>query len=218
MDESQKIDMPSPPDLPRVRRFIARGAVFGLAIGALTGLLSIGLQRLRPPPPLPDDGALPPFQLTDEGGRPFGSAQLRGAPWIADFVFTRCAESCPRLTERMASLQRQLGATPVRLVTFSVDPAHDGPAVLADYGRKAGADFARWSFLTGPVDRVQALVTHGFKLTMLGGDPDAGEGDVVHDERLVLVDRRGHIRGYYDSDGPGVAHLARDAARLARGS
>ena len=217
-DAPEATETATAPDPTRVRRAIVRGAAIGLAVGALTGLLSFGLERLHPAAPLPDHGPLPVFELTDQAGQSFGSAQLAGTPWIAGFVFTRCTDSCPLITSRMASLQRRLRATPVRLVTFTVDPARDGPAVLADYGRKAGADFTRWSFLTGPGDRIQALVTRGFKLTMLGGDPDAGEGDVVHDDRLVLVDGRGHVRGYYGSDLEAVARLAADARRLAKGS
>jgi protein SCO1/2 len=163
-------------------------------------------------------GRVPSFQLTDQAGQPFDNARLAGAPWIAGFIFTSCRDTCPMITARMASLQKTLAGTPVHLASFTVDPAHDTPEVLADYGRRAGADFARWSFATGPIERIQALVTGGFKLTMLGGDPKAGEGEILHDERLVLIDGQGRIRGYYDGDAEAVTRLGRDARRLAQGS
>jgi protein SCO1 len=206
----------SVPDTGRLKRAIVRGLALGLLIGAVTGLGQLALEHLRPVPPLPVLGSVPSFQLTDQGGHSFGSADLAGHPWVAGFIFTSCTDTCPLITARMASLARKHPS--LRLVSFTVDPARDGPAKLLDYGRKAGADFARWSFLTGPVETIRTLVTHGFKLTMLGGDPKAGEGDVVHDERLVLVDGAGHIRGYYDGDADGVARLDRDAARLLKGS
>ncbi len=202
---------------PRARllRGIARGALAGLVLGGLTGLVSLWLGRCRPRPPLPDIAAVPVFQLTDQNGESFGSAQLSGHPWIAGFVFSRCTAACPLITMRMASLQRRLRDRSIRLVSFTVDPVHDSPAVLRAYGERAGADFSRWSFLTGPPERIRTLVTRGFLLTMASGDVDAGEGAVVHDERLVLVDQRGHIRGYYGDDADSTARLARDARRLA---
>lgn len=202
----------SPPDTRRVRRSLLRGAFYGLAVGALVGLGQLALEHFHSAPPLPVLGTLPAFQLEDQGGRPFSSAQLAGHDWVAGFIFTSCTDSCPLITARMAHLARELPA--LRFVSFTVDPARDDPGKLADYGRKAGADFAQWSFLTGPVEKVQALVTHGFKLTMMGGDPKAGEGDVVHDDRLVLVDRQGRFRGYYEGDAESVHRLERDAARL----
>jgi cytochrome oxidase Cu insertion factor (SCO1/SenC/PrrC family) len=217
-DPAELLPTVTTPNPGRVRRAMLRGLLLGLLIGAATGAVSFASQYLRAPQPLPVLGLVPSFSLLDQGGQPFDNARLAGAPWIAGFVFTSCTDTCPMITARMASLQRELAGTPVRLATFSVDPAHDTPAVLADYGRRAGADFARWSFATGAVEGVQTLVTRGFKLTMLAGDPKVGEGQVLHDERLVLVDGRGRIRGYYDGDTAAVARLGRDARRLAESS
>jgi protein SCO1/2 len=204
------------PNPRRVRRALAKGLLLGLLVGGVTGVASFALEYLQKPAPLPAFGLVPAFQLTDQAGQPFDNARLAGAPWIAGFIFTSCTDTCPMITARMASLQKKLAGTSVRLVSFTVDPAHDTPAVLSDYGRKAGADFARWSFATGPVERIQALVTKGFKLTMLGGDPKAGEGEIVHEERLVLVDAGGRVRGYYDGDSEAMARLGHDARRLAK--
>ncbi|MHB8416554.1 MAG: SCO family protein [Myxococcales bacterium] len=196
----------------RLKRALGRGLALGLLIGAVVGLGQLALEHGRKAPALPVLGTVPAFQLVDQAGHPFGSADLAGRPWVAGFVFTSCTDSCPMITARMASLQRKVAG--LRLVTFTVDPARDTPAKLLDYGRKAGADFARWSFLSGPVERIQALVSHGFKLTLMGGDPKAGEGDIVHDERLVLVDGAGRIRGYYEGDAEDSARLAEGAASL----
>src|SRR5439155_1128267 len=79
--------------------------------------------------------------LVERSGRAVSAADLAGHVWVADFVFTHCPTFCPLLTERMAGLQKALvpAADPVRLVSFSVDPAHDTPEVLEDYARRAGA-------------------------------------------------------------------------------
>ncbi len=62
----------------------------------------------RAAPRLPELGELPAFALTDQLGRPFGRDDLRGKVWVADFVFTSCSDACPRLTQRMKSLQDRL--------------------------------------------------------------------------------------------------------------
>ena len=94
---------------------------------------------------------LPPFRLTDQDGRPITPADLRGKPVAIDFIYTRCPlpDVCPRLSANFAALQRRFGSA-ITLVSVTVDPDYDTPAVLRDYSRRwaAGAD---WRFLTGDV-------------------------------------------------------------------
>ena len=99
---------------------------------------------------LPVLSALPDFSLTDENEKIFGSKDLRGKVWVADFIFTRCASTCPMQTAEKVKLQSQFkDAEDLRLVTFTVDPENDTPAVLAEYGAKNGVIPGRWKFLTG---------------------------------------------------------------------
>ncbi|MHB1844259.1 MAG: SCO family protein [Deltaproteobacteria bacterium] len=167
-----------------------------------------------PRAPLPVLGRLPAFELTDQGAGRFGSAELHGAPYVADFVYTGCHESCPLLTSRMAGLAAKLSGTSVRLVTFTVDPARDTPERLRAYGEQAGADFSRWRFLTGSPEALRQLLVHGFRVTMGAGERD-DPGNVLHDEHLVLADGEGEVRGYYTADADGVHRLADDARALA---
>src|SRR4051812_37031766 len=67
-------------------------------------------------------GAVPPFRLTNQNNQAFGSAELNGKIWIADFVFTSCPGPCPMISSRMAELQRPLASSDVQLVSFTVDP------------------------------------------------------------------------------------------------
>jgi protein SCO1/2 len=99
----------------------------------------------------------------------------------------------------MAQLQERISGhdSGVRLVSFSVDPENDTPLVLAAYAEKAGAEAARWTFVTGPVDEVERAVELGFKVSAAKIAKGAADYDVVHGEWLVLVDRTGDIRGYY---------------------
>ena len=147
-------------------------------------------------------GTLPDFTLVDQDAEEFGSDQLRGSVWIADFVFTRCPDMCPMLTSVMARVQRQLAKDPaledVRLVSISVDPEHDTPARLTDYAEKHGADRGRWAFLTGPRQEIWLLSRDGFRLAV-GEAPGSADAPIFHSDKFVLADREGRIRGYYDA-------------------
>ncbi len=172
----------------------------------------------RPASELPRLFTLPEFSLVERSGRPATLAALRGRPWIADFIFTRCAGVCPAMTARMKALRGRRSGTPVRFVTFSVDPATDTPEVLARYADAAGAD-GDWWFVTGPMREVHSLSTEGFKLAAMENPPGAetADGPFLHSSKFVLVDADGAIRGYYDSeDAAALVTLEADARRLAR--
>ena len=194
-----------------------------LAVGIVVLLLAVvGISAyllLRPEsagPDLPRLGAAPDFSLVSEQGKSVSRADYLGKVWIADFIFTRCGGSCPILSARMAALSGRMTDAPlVRFVSFGVDPEYDTPAVLAEYGRKLGADPARWSFLHGTRPIVRSLIKDGFKLAVEDGAADSVE-PILHSTRFVLVDAEGTIRGYYDGmEQPPVDVLEKDARALA---
>src|SRR2546427_4097902 len=160
-------------------------------------------------------GTVPEFLLVNQDGQNFGSAQLRGKIWIADFIYTTCPGPCPMISSRMSELQKPLGKTDVHLVSFSVDPEKDTPDVLHRYAEKLQAEPGRWDFLTGPKSAIYKLSHDGFKLAMSNGS-DA-QGIPVHSTRIVLVDRHGQIRGYYDAtEADAVTKLVADTNHLVR--
>jgi protein SCO1 len=160
-------------------------------------------------------GTVPSFQLVNQNGQPFGSAQLAGKIWIADFVYTTCPGPCPMISSRMSELQKPLEKTDVHLVSFSVDPEKDTPQVLRGYAEKLQADPARWDFLTGPKSSIYKLSHDGFKLAVSDGSGE--QGIPVHSTRMVLVDRHGGIRGYYDAtEADAVTKLLADTNHLLR--
>jgi cytochrome oxidase Cu insertion factor (SCO1/SenC/PrrC family) len=160
-------------------------------------------------------GVLPSFELVNQDAQPFGSAQLAGKIWIADFIFTSCPGPCPIISSRMSELQKPLAKTDIHLVSFTVDPEKDTPEVLRGYAEKLHAQPKRWDFLTGSRAAIYALTRDGFKLAVSDGSDEAGMP--VHSTRVVLVDRRGAIRGYYDALAPdAVTKLLADANHLFR--
>jgi len=160
-------------------------------------------------------GTVPGFQLLNQNGQPFGSAQLAGKVWIADFIYTTCPGPCPMISSRMSELQKPLEKTDVHLVSFSVDPEKDTPEVLRSYAEKLQAQSGRWDFLTGAKSAIYKLSHDGFKLAVSDGS-DA-EGIPVHSTRMVLVDRHAEIRGYYNATEPdAITKLLADTNHLLR--
>ena len=168
-------------------------------------------------------GRVPNFSLVERSGRPFSQAELDGKVWLAAFIFTYCAGPCPLISTQMSALQEpllNLSETDIRLVSFSVDPERDTPAVLADYARRYQADGDRWVFLTGEKKAMYRLIREGFRMVVEdGADVEAVEeyAQILHSLRVALVDRKGQVRAYYNGADPELADdLLPDVERLLR--
>jgi protein SCO1/2 len=170
-------------------------------------------RRDRGPDQIDADIQVPDFSLTDQLGRSVSPRDLKGHPWIADFIFTECASACPLMSRHLSELQSKI-PTQVKFVSFSVDPEHDTPPVLADYAKQYGADNDRWRFLTGDKDAVMAAV-HGMKVSVV---PAAPGTQIEHDIHFLLIDATGRLSGVYDSRIPAdMDKLVSDATALAGG-
>ncbi|MFP4222870.1 MAG: SCO family protein [Phycisphaeraceae bacterium] len=210
-------------------------ALTALGLIALAALISLAAVLVilwlawasSPQAPAPAENELPvlfeapAFTLTNTEGEPVSDDAFEGRVWVANFIFTRCRSICPILTPRMAALQEDLAEMPggesVRLVSVSVDPANDTPEVLAEYAEQHGADPERWTFLTEERSTLWPLIEDGFKLPVgeMASNPAM---PILHSGKLVLVDARGRIRGYYEGVGPeseqDLRQLRRDIASL----
>ncbi len=119
----------------------------------------------------PNIARVPSFALIERSGKEITLADLHGRVWVADFIWTRCPDACPLMSAVMGRLQAEFAdEAAFRLVSFSIDPTYDTPAVLARYATKYGANPARWFFLTGDKETIYRLVREGFKLALQ--DPD----------------------------------------------
>ncbi len=221
-------EVSSPPARrPVPARLAGHPLVWAAALGLLFAVPIVRsvTRRLTSAPPLL--GTVPAFRLTDQRGQPFGTRELAGKVWVADFIFTACQEACPLLTERMKEVGRRtrnLGPD-FHLVSISVDPERDTPERLAAYAARYGANPIAWSFLTGPADAIESAVVGGFKVGMgkekqpqPGNGQPAGNGEfwqIFHGENLVLVDRQLHIRGYFQATPEGLDQLVAAAGRVA---
>ncbi len=179
-----------------------RALAFGLLAGALTAVVAVFLLERSTRRAAPEVIAqLPDFELVDSAGRPVRRADLAGRPFVADFIFTRCAVYCPRLTAEMRALGPRLPAGVAR-VSITVDPERDRPEVLAEYAREWGAATGGdWLFLTGEKVAIRDLIRKGFLLPV-EDDPGNIAMPILHSNRFALVDGSGGLRGTYEASDP----------------
>ncbi len=125
-------------------------------------------------------------------GKQITSEAVKGKYWLASFMFTSCGDICPRLNSQISALFGEFKDYPeLKFVSISVDPDNDTQEVLKKYAERYGAKPDRWYFLRMPIDTVKELSLEGFRIATL-------DAPLSHSKRIVLVDDKGQIRGYYD--------------------
>jgi cytochrome oxidase Cu insertion factor (SCO1/SenC/PrrC family) len=144
------------------------GLAFVAGLGWWTGLGSrptVGTTEEHPLEGLQVFGTVPPFSLVDRSGERVTRDGLMGNVWIVNFFYTHCPDTCPLQSAQMARLQRDFAKEEdLRLVSITVDPDRDTPAVLREYADRYGADAAQWLFLTGEKKAIYRLAREGFHL------------------------------------------------------
>ncbi|MCC7301538.1 MAG: SCO family protein [Bacteroidia bacterium] len=140
---------------------------------------------------------IPDFSLIRHDGRPFTRDHLKGKIFVADYFFATCQSICPKMTSNMLRIQQRFKDTPGLLfISHTVDPEHDSSEVLLQYAQMVHADTSNWFFLTGEKKALYDLARNGYLITAVEGN--GGPEDFIHSEKLVLVDKEGCIRGFYD--------------------
>lgn len=207
-----------------IERIIAKPIFWIVLLSFLFGYPIYRSLNRELPPDLPRYFKLPDFEFTNGFDKPYGSKNLKGSSYIASFMFTSCPTTCPRITKKMQLIQKRIRGVggKVKLVTFSVDPANDTPAVLHKYARKAHAAPHVWSFLTATPAKMKSLLVDGFKVPMGDKEKVAKKldqstinlWDIAHTEKVVLVDHTGTIRGYYSLEKDSINKLMIDVGLL----
>jgi protein SCO1/2 len=177
----------------RVRFDLAAGKGRALA----RNVRQSGGEDVAIPPPkerLRIGDAIPDFMLTDQLGRPSNILQFRRKVLAVNFIYTRCPlpDICPRLSANFAALQKHFSGSMSRdlvLLSITVDPDYDTPAVLAEYAARWGADARWWRFLTGDVSRIAP---------QLGEVYWTDEGSIGHNSVVSIVGRDGRLAALMD--------------------
>jgi len=195
--------------------------VWGGLLMTMLALLTVFVVLPGRSKPLPVLGSLPDFALTDQNNQNLTLASFRGDVWIADVIFTRCAGQCPIMSAHMQTIQDSLPAgLPIKLVSFTTDSAFDTSEVLKKYAARYGARDRQWIFLTGSKAALRNATVDGLKLGVMDTPPSerANPDDLfIHSQKLVVIDQKGQIRGYFDGEtAEGASEALAAAQRLAR--
>lgn len=154
------------------------------------------------------------FDFTDEMGKSCNSATLKGKVWVANYFFSNCKTICPIMMPNMLRVQEAFkGNNNLKMISFSVDPDRDSIAQLKIYGNVLGIDPTQWHLLTG--NKVLLYRYARNQLFLTASDGDGGPDDFIHSDKIALIDRQGHIRGYYEgTDKTDVQNLIKDIKKL----
>jgi len=133
-----------------------------------------------------------PPQLVDQTARIFSLTSLRGTPLVVTFVSAHCSDACPLVNAQFSVAARQLAAEHrnVRLVTVTLDPENDPPAVMRALAKTFGADPRTWIVAGGSVSEVHRVMRDFGVMARRGrkGYADA------HTTFVYFVDSRGVVR------------------------
>jgi protein SCO1/2 len=148
--------------------------------------------------------AVPDAALIDQTDTRRSLSEWFGAPTLVTFIYTRCPlpNFCPLMDRNFALIQDRIAADTtlagrVRLISVTLDPDYDTPAVLSEHASTLGADPAVWTFLTGDrvtIDRVAARFGVGVMRD------DGPEGPVTHNLRTALIDSDGKLAKVYSGN------------------
>jgi len=141
----------------------------------------------------------PAFALQDADGHVTSLADLHGKVVILYFIYASCPDVCPLLSEKIADIQEQINATPMRdivaFIAVTTDPEHDTPEVLRTYGPAHSLDPVNWRFLTSgagqPTATRELAKAYGLEFTPMG------DGTQMHGLVTHVIDKSGNLRARF---------------------
>ena len=150
------------------------------------------------------DGAeVPDYGLVNQNDRPIHLAQYRGKSLLLTFIYTRCpiSDYCPLMSQNFAEIEAELAKQPelykqTHLLSVSIDPDYDTPAVLRSYGaaytgKYTDEKFTHWEFATGTKDQAKDIAQ------FFGLRYYADQDQIVHGLRTVIINPEGKVAKVY---------------------
>ncbi len=147
---------------------------------------------------------LPSFSFLNQDSSIITNKNVANKILVSNFIFTRCGLICPKMTNQMNRVQAMFEENEeVVLLSHTVDPLYDRPFILKKYALKNDAIKNKWYFLTGAKKDLYQMALKGYFIPVSDAsvyntaitNPDEA---FIHSEKIVLVDKEGVIRGFYD--------------------
>jgi protein SCO1/2 len=142
---------------------------------------------------------VPPFVFLSSNGDSVSNKIADGKIYVADFFFTTCPGICPQMTTQLKRVQEAFIDNPaVLILSHTVDPENDSASVLKAYAEKYKAISGKWYFLTGEKNKLYDLAQKGYSISALEDSNYNNSDRFIHSDKMILVDKEKHIRGYYN--------------------
>ena len=157
------------------------------------------------------------LEATERDGRTVRFSDLRGKVVVCAYIYTVCPHGCAAVMEEMKKLNEALGETgEFHQASISVVPERDTPEMLAAYADALNVRKNNpWWFVSGDQASLWNFMTEGLGLQEAEPIPEDERVNPLdlyeHDLRVVLIDRKGMVRGYYS-----VFHPQQEIADLMR--
>lgn len=167
-------------------------------------------------------GPAPKFDLVNQDNVKVSNETYKGKVYVLEFFFSTCPTICPKMNLSMLEIEKTFFGNPnFGIVSITIDPEHDTPAVLKAHRELLGVKSSNWNFLTGDKNYIFDLSNKGFNL--YAGENNKAKGGFEHSGLFALIDKNGTIRCrkddygnpilYYDGlDKKGVRDIQQDIA------
>lgn len=146
---------------------------------------------------------VPDFALVNQNNEPIRTAQYKGKALLLTFIYTRCPipEYCTLMSNNFSQVDKELQKRPelyekTRLLSISIDPDYDTPAVLRSYGashtgRFGDETFSHWAFATGTTEQVKEVAQ------FFGLQYYPEKDQIIHGLRTVIIAPDGRVHKVY---------------------
>ena len=137
---------------------------------------------------------IPAFRFINQDGDTITQETVKGKIYVADFFFTSCPTICPIMKRQMLKVYQKFKDQPdVVILSHSIDPDHDTPAVLKKYANELGVTGQQWQFLTGNRSQIYDI-SKSYLVAQTPEKDSTVAGGFVHDGTFILIDKKGRVR------------------------
>ncbi len=161
----------------------------------------------------------PDFALVNQDGGKISFKQYRGKALVLTFIYTRCPlpDYCPLMSRNFQAVHNELQNNPAlrdktRLLSVTVDPDYDKPAVLREYGaRYVGSEkdgFKRWEFATGSPDQIKSVAQ------FFGLNYWKEKDQIIHGLRTAIIAPDGKVAKVYRGNDWKPEDVVKDLEKL----
>jgi protein SCO1/2 len=140
---------------------------------------------------------VPDFELTDQHNKKVTNKDMLGKVYLVEFFFSRCPTICPVMNTNMRSIEDEINNPDFGIISISIDPENDTPALLKEHALRIGAKSPNWHFLTGDREYI-GKVADQFNIYV--GDKEDESESLNHSGMIALVDKEGNVRCRYNKD------------------